>query len=53
MNIPNLFKENRFKDNILRIKLRKNLKDTPSKILKILREEIDKTLEKRKTHGNK
>lgn len=48
MKIPNLFKENRFQENIMRIKLRKNLKDTPSKILIILQEEINKTLEKRK-----
>lgn len=47
MNIPNLFKENRFQENVLRIKLRKNLKDTPTKILKILKEEIEKILSKR------
>lgn len=47
MNVPNLFKENRFQENILRIKLRKNLKDTPTKVLKILSEEIERTLKKR------
>lgn len=47
MNIPNLFKENRFKENILRIKLRKKLKETPTKILKILLDEIERTLNKR------
>lgn len=47
MNIPNIFKQNRFQENILRIKLRKKLKETPTKILKILLDEIERTLKKR------